>query len=50
MLDQFEAAWNEVAAELAAEDPFFKEVWEDMQEYRKGYKTWSTNIYLPRDR
>ena len=50
MLDQFEAAWNEVAAELAAEDPFFKEVWEDMQEYRQGYKTWSTNIYLPRDR
>ncbi|SFS16864.1 TRAP transporter substrate-binding protein [Yoonia litorea] len=50
MLDTFEATWNEVAAELAAEDEFFAEVWNDLQEYREGYKIWSNNIYLPRPR
>jgi len=50
MLNAFEGAWNEVAAELAADDPFFAEVWADLQEYRKGYATWSQNIYLPRNR
>ncbi len=50
MLDQFESAWNEVAAELAAEDAHFKKTWDDLQEYRAGYKTWVQNIYLPRDR
>ncbi|MEC3860187.1 TRAP transporter substrate-binding protein [Mesobacterium sp. TK19101] len=46
----FEATWNEVAAELAAEDPFFKEVWDDLTEYRAGYKTWGDTIYMPRPR
>ena len=46
----FENAWNEVAAELAAEDAFFKEVWGDLQEFRAGYKTWGDSIYLPRPR
>jgi TRAP-type mannitol/chloroaromatic compound transport system substrate-binding protein len=50
ILKTFEATWNEVAAELAAEDPFFKKVWDDLQEYRAGYKIWSDNIYLPRPR
>lgn len=50
MLDAFQGAWNEVVDELAADDPFFQEVWNDLQEYRKGYKVWSTAIYLPRDR
>jgi TRAP-type mannitol/chloroaromatic compound transport system substrate-binding protein len=50
ILATFEATWNEVAAELAAEDPFFKKVWDDLQEYRAGYKIWSDNIYLPRPR
>jgi TRAP-type mannitol/chloroaromatic compound transport system substrate-binding protein len=50
MLDAFETAWDEVAAELAAEDPYFKEVWEDLQEYRAGYAVWNNNIYLPRPR
>ncbi|TFL17904.1 TRAP transporter substrate-binding protein [Jannaschia formosa] len=49
-LDAFEAAWEEVAAELAAEDPFFKEVWDDLQEFREGYALWGDNIYLPRPR
>ena len=50
MLTAFEDTWNEVAAELAAEDPFFAEVWTDLQEFREGYKVWSDNIYLPRPR
>lgn len=47
MLGAFEGAWGEVVDELAADDPFFQEVWADLQEYREGYKTWTT-IYLPR--
>ncbi len=50
MLDAFENAWNEVVVELAEQDPFFKKVWDDLSEYRAGYKVWATNIYLPRDR
>jgi TRAP-type mannitol/chloroaromatic compound transport system substrate-binding protein len=49
-LATFESAWNEVAAELAAEDAFFAEVWADLQEFRTGYKTWGDTIYLPRPR
>ena len=48
MLSAFEGAWNEVAAELAADDEFFQEVWADFQEYREGYGVWSKAIYLPR--
>ena len=47
-LNAFESAWLEVAGELAAEDPFFAEVWNDLQEFRAGYSTWFNNIYLPR--
>ncbi len=50
MLAQFETAWNEVAAGLAASDPFFNEVWTDLQEFREGYKTWNNSIYLKRPR
>ena len=39
-----------VPAELAAEDAYFKEVWDDLQEFRAGYKVWNDNIYLPRPR
>ena len=48
MLETFETTWNEVAEEMAADDPFFAEVWADLSEYRQGYRIWSTNIYLPR--
>ena len=48
ILAAFEKNWNEVAAELAAGDPFFKKVWDDLQEYRAGYKVWSSNIYMKR--
>ncbi len=50
MLATFESTWNEVAVELAAEDEYFKLVWDDLQEFRTGYKTWVNNIYLPRPR
>lgn len=50
MLDTFENAWNEVAAELASEDAYFAEVWADLQEFRAGYQVWNENIYLPRPR
>jgi len=48
MLDAFSGAWDEVVGELAADDPFFQEVWADLQEYRSGYKVWSQNIYMKR--
>ena len=48
MMAAFEGAWNEVVAELSEGDPFFQEVWADLQEYRAGYKIWSTNIYMDR--
>ncbi|CTQ50214.1 TRAP transporter substrate-binding protein [Jannaschia donghaensis] len=50
MLETFETTWNEVAEELAAEDEYFAEVWNDLQEFRAGYKTWGDTIYLPRPR
>ena len=50
MLATFESTWNEVAAELAAEDAYFAEVWADLLEFREGYKTWGNSIYLPRPR
>lgn len=50
MLDAFEQAWTEVAAELAAEDAYFAEVWTDLQEFREGYRVWGNSIYLPRPR
>ncbi|MEM1100152.1 MAG: TRAP transporter substrate-binding protein [Pseudomonadota bacterium] len=46
----FEATWDEVADELAAEDEFFARVWADLQEFREGYNLWNSNIYLPRPR
>jgi len=48
ILAAYEAAWNEVVEELAADDPFFQEVWADLEEYREGYATWQ-QIYLPRN-
>ncbi len=48
MLDAFSGAWDEVVVELAEGDAFFQEVWDDLQEYRKGYAIWSSNIYMKR--
>lgn len=48
ILAAFKENWEAVAADLAAEDEFFKIVWDDIQEFRKGYATWQIN-YLPRN-
>lgn len=47
MLAAFENAWNEVVEEKT-KDPFFKKVWDDMSEFRKGYDLWESNAFLPR--
>lgn len=49
-LEAFEAAWLEVVDELKAEDEMFAKAWDDLAEFREGYKTWFNNIYLPRPR
>jgi len=46
MLAAFEEAWNEVAAELAAEDSDFKRAWESLSAFRADYKTWKDLGYL----
>jgi TRAP-type mannitol/chloroaromatic compound transport system substrate-binding protein len=48
MLDLFRTTWNEVAAEESAADPFFAEVYADMQTFRDGYNLWKINAFLPR--
>ena len=48
MLSAFSGAWDEVVVELSDGDAFFQEVWADLQEYRAGYKIWSSNICMKR--
>ncbi len=48
MLNLFERTWNEVAAEQAAKDPFFKKAWEDLQAFRAKYDIWQVYGFLPR--
>jgi TRAP-type mannitol/chloroaromatic compound transport system substrate-binding protein len=48
MLAAFEKAWEEVATELAAQSPLFKEAYEDLQAFRKDYAYWSNLGFLPR--
>ena len=50
LLDLFETTWDDVAKGMAADDPYFAEVWADLSEYRANYKIWNDNIYLPRPR
>jgi TRAP-type mannitol/chloroaromatic compound transport system substrate-binding protein len=46
ILTDLENAWNDVAAELAAEDATFKQVWDSFTTYRAGYKVWKELGYL----
>jgi TRAP-type mannitol/chloroaromatic compound transport system substrate-binding protein len=46
ILGELEAAWSEVAAELAASNPTFKKVWDSLSTYRKQYKIWGDLGYL----
>ncbi len=48
MLATFKSTWNEVAAEEAANDAFFKKVLDDMTQFRDGYALWKQNAFLPR--
>lgn len=48
MLDGFREAWEQVATEQAAADPFFKKVWDDLSQFREGYALWSAYAFLPR--
>jgi TRAP-type mannitol/chloroaromatic compound transport system substrate-binding protein len=50
MLAAYKAAWNEVAVELAATSPQFKEAYEDLQAFRKDYAYWSALGFLPREK
>ncbi len=48
-LKAFRGAWEEVATEQSAKDPFFKKVMDDLNGFRAQYKDWSRLGFLPRD-
>lgn len=48
MLSLFRKTWDEVAAEEAKKDAFFKTVLDDMNAFRNGYQLWKSNAFLPR--
>ena len=48
MLAAYKGAWDEVAVELSAKSPQFKEAYEDLQAFRKDYAYWSALGFLPR--
>ena len=39
---------DDVAAEEATKDAFFKAVWDDLQAFRADYKIWKDFGFLPR--
>ena len=49
LLATFEKTWLEVAEEQAQKDPFFRQVWDDMSDFRASYGIWKANAFLPRD-
>jgi len=50
MLAAFKGAWEEVAEELAAKSPQFKEAYDDLQAFRADYKYWEALGFLPREK
>jgi len=46
LLAAFAAAWQEVAAEQAAQDADFKRAWDSLQAFRADYKIWKELGYL----
>ncbi len=48
MLAKFKAAWEEVAKEESAKDPFFKKVLDDLNAFRSEYQLWKDYAFLPR--
>lgn len=45
-LAELQSAWEEVAAELVAENPDFERVWNNMQAFRADYKVWADLGYI----
>jgi len=45
-LDTLEAEWNGIAAEMAADNPDFARVWENLQSFRAEYAVWKNLAYL----
>lgn len=50
MLAKYKAAWEEVAAEMTAKHPQFKEAYEDLQAFREEYSYWESLGFLPREK
>jgi len=50
MLAAFKKAWGEVAVELSAKSPQFKEAYDDLQAFREDYAYWSALGFLPREK
>ena len=48
MLAAYEKAWEEVAVEMTAEYPMFKEAYDDYKAFREDYAFWSNLGFLPR--
>jgi hypothetical protein len=48
MLDAYKNAWQEVATELSAQSPMFKEAWDDLSVFRTNYSFWQSYGFLPR--
>jgi TRAP-type mannitol/chloroaromatic compound transport system substrate-binding protein len=48
MLATFQETWDEVAEEMKANNPLFKEAYEDLQAFRKDYAYWAAYGFLPR--
>ena len=48
MLAAYKKAWEEVAAEMTAKNPLFKEAYDDLQAFRADYAYWSALGFLPR--
>ena len=49
MLQAFEGAWEEVAAEMSTKDPFFKKAYDDLKAFRAEYRNWRSLGFLPRN-
>ena len=48
MMKLFQDTWQEVVADQT-QDPFFKKVWDDLQEFRSSYEYWQRHGFLPRE-
>ena len=49
VLEAFRRAWDKVVEEQCSKDAFFKQVWDDLQAFRKDYRGWERLGYLNGD-